>query len=58
MGCERRAYAGILSYDDHPLVRRLYKGFNLHEVEKVNCRLNSCSGTTPRYRPEVILTNY
>jgi hypothetical protein len=58
MDCERRAYAGILSYDDHPLVRRLCKGFNLHEVEKVNYRLNSRSGTTPRYRPEFIITNY
>jgi DNA adenine methylase len=49
----------ILSYDDHPLVRELYRhrSFRIHEVEKVNYCLNSRPGTKPRYRPEVIVTN-
>ena len=48
----------ILSYDDSPLVRKLYKGFKVHEVGKVSYPMNNRPGSSPRFRPEVIITNF
>jgi hypothetical protein len=39
-------------------VKKLYRGFTVHPVEKVNYTLRHRPGTKPRYRPEVIVTNY
>lgn len=48
----------ILSYDDHPLIRKLYARFNVIEVEKVNYSMNQRPGTKSRFRPELLITNY
>jgi DNA adenine methylase len=48
----------ILSYDDHPAVRDLYRGFNVQEAGKVNYSMNCRPGSTPRHRPEVLVTNF
>ncbi len=48
----------ILSYDDSPLVRTLYRGFNIREAGGVNYPMNNRPGTPPRFRPEVIITNF
>ncbi|HDO25314.1 MAG TPA: DNA adenine methylase, partial [Nitrospirae bacterium] len=46
----------ILSYDDHPLIKKLYRGFSIRRVKKVNYTLNNRPGVQPRYRPELIIT--
>jgi DNA adenine methylase len=48
----------ILSYDDHPLVRKLYKGFRIHKAGDVHYSLNKRPGTSPRSKPEVLVTNW
>lgn len=47
----------ILSYDDHPLIRKLYRRFRILEVEKVNYSMNQRPGTKSRFRPELLITN-
>jgi DNA adenine methylase len=41
----------LLSYDDHPLVHRLYDGFQIEEVE-VGCSINGCNR-----KKELLITN-
>ena len=48
----------ILSYDDHPEIRKLYKRFNVRSAGTVNYTINHRSGVPSRHRPEVIITNF
>ncbi len=44
-----------LSYDDHPFIRELYQGFNIHPVKWTYC------GTSLKKKPkgrELLITNY
>lgn len=56
-----RGVAGkvILSYDDHPEVRKLYrKGFTLTETAPVHYCMNNRRGTPTRKKGELIITNF
>lgn len=44
----------ILSYDDVPLVRDLYKGFNIRKTREVRYTLNQKA----RYKSELLITNF
>lgn len=46
----------ILSYNDDPFIRKLYKNFNIVAVERNN-NLGNASGGKSRYK-ELIITNY
>jgi DNA adenine methylase len=46
----------VLSYNDDPTVRELYKGYYIHEVERSNC-LASKKGKKSVYK-ELIITNF
>lgn len=50
----------VLSYDDHELVRELYKGrrFRIHEAGDVYYSTNNRAGRSPRRRPELLITNF
>lgn len=49
----------ILSYDDHPDVRKLYEGFNLTEVAGgVRYTMNNRPGCQSRVKPELIIMNF
>lgn len=48
----------ILSYDDHPEVRRLYKGFNIQETRPIHYSLNNREGQPARHQTELLITNY
>jgi hypothetical protein len=39
-------------------VRKLYTGFTINAVDKVNYTLNHYPGTKPRFRPEVFAANH
>jgi DNA adenine methylase len=56
-----RGVAGkvILSYDDHPEVRSLYRrGFNITETSKVRYSINNKRGAKKRAAGELIITNF
>lgn len=46
----------VLSYDDSPMIRELYKGFNIIEAERPN-GINRKSIQTNVYK-ELIITNF
>lgn len=48
----------ILSYDDDPFIRKLYKRFHVQKVDKVNYSMNRRPGTPARHRPELLITNF
>jgi DNA adenine methylase len=48
----------ILSYDNHPFIRKLYKVFRIERVKKVNYSMNRRPRPKLRYQPEVIIRNY
>lgn len=48
----------ILSYDDHPEVRKLYRRFNIKETAPVLYSMNNRQGTPARRVGELIITNY
>lgn len=48
----------ILSYDDHPDVRRLYKRFHLHETTPVRYTMANRPGSKNRRVGELIITNF
>lgn len=55
-----RGVAGrvIISYDDHPEVRELYKGFNITETKPVLYTMNRRPGAAERRVSELIITNF
>ncbi|GER92694.1 hypothetical protein A45J_0412 [hot springs metagenome] len=48
----------ILSYDDHPEVRKLYRKFNIKETDPVLYSINNRGGVPARKRRELIVTNF
>jgi DNA adenine methylase len=48
----------ILSYDDHPEIRRLYKGFKVRETSPVLYSMNNRPGATKKMVGELIITNF
>ena len=48
----------ILSYDDHPIVRKLYRRFRVTETEPVLYSMNNRQGVPSRKVGELIITNY
>ena len=48
----------ILSYDDHPAVRKLYKRFKVTETEPVLYSMNNRQGVPSRRVGELIITNF
>ena len=48
----------ILSYDDHPAVRALYKGFKVRETEPIHYSMNNRVGVKARYETELLITNF
>jgi DNA adenine methylase len=48
----------ILSYDDHEMVRELYKDLNIREVDSVRYSMNNKPGTANRHCGELIITNF
>jgi len=59
----RDALAGIkgrfiLSYDDHPEIRELYKGFEIIETAPVAYSMNNRPGSTGRKMTELIVRNF
>ena len=50
----------ILSYDDHPFVRKLYKArcFRIHQVDRVLRSLNQRPGREAKFGAELVITNY
>ena len=50
----------ILSYDDDPFIRQLYKGFNIFELQWTYCGTSSAKthSKTKRIGKELIITNY
>lgn len=46
----------VLSYNDHPVVRDMYKDYHIHEVERMNS-LNNKKGKAGKYM-ELIITNF
>ncbi len=48
----------ILSYDDHPEVRKLYKRFNVQATEPVLYSTNNRPGNRARRGSEVLVTNF
>jgi len=48
----------ILSYDDHPEIRRLYRGFNIKETNPVHYCINNRRNTPARRVGELIITNF
>lgn len=48
----------IISYDDHPVIRKLYKMFNIHETGPVLYTMNNRRNTPSRRVGELIITNF
>lgn len=48
----------ILSYDDHPEVRRIYKRFNVTETTPVRYTISNRHGSKDRRVRELIITNF
>jgi DNA adenine methylase len=47
----------VLSYNDHPDIRTLYKDFNIHEVERSNPLAHKQGSDMPKYK-ELIITGH
>ncbi|MGC2424191.1 MAG: DNA adenine methylase [Nitrospirota bacterium] len=48
----------IVSYDDHPEVRKLYKGFNIQVTKPIHYSLNNRVGQPARHQTELLITNF
>lgn len=48
----------ILSYDDNPVIRQLYKRYNIIETSPVQYTMNNRLNTQTRKASELIITNY
>lgn len=48
----------ILSYDNHPAVRKLYKGFKIKTTRPVHYSMNNRPGQPARHQEEVLITNF
>jgi DNA adenine methylase len=48
----------IISYDNHPEIRRLYKGFNIRETDPVPYTINNRPGSTEKRSGELLITNF
>lgn len=48
----------IISYDDHPVIRKLYRRFNIHETGPVLYTMNNRRNTPERRVSELIITNF
>lgn len=48
----------ILSYDDHPQIRKLYKRFNVRATAPVLYSTNNRPGVTAKRATEVLITNF
>ncbi len=48
----------ILSYDNHPRVRELYKDFNVRTTRPIHYSMNNRKGQPARHQEEVLITNY
>lgn len=48
----------ILSYDAHPAVRKLYKGFNVQTTKPIHYSMNNKPGEKARYKEELLITNF
>lgn len=48
----------ILSYDNHSLIRKLYRGFNVKKTEPVRYSMNNRVNTPLRRVSELIITNF
>ena len=48
----------ILSYDDHPAVRALYKGFKVRETDPIHYSLNNRPEMPGRYKKELLIANF
>jgi hypothetical protein len=47
----------VLSYNDHPDIRTLYKDFNIHEVGRSSPLIHKQGADTPKYK-ELIITGH
>ncbi len=48
----------IISYDDHPVIRKLYKKFHIHGTGPVLYTMNNRRNTPERRISELIITNF
>ncbi len=48
----------ILSYDNHPKVRMLYKKFHIRETDPIHYSLNHRPGSKGIYKKELLITNF
>ena len=48
----------ILSYDDHPEVRKMYKQFNIETTSPIHYSLNNRPNSPGRYKTELLIRNF
>ena len=48
----------LISYDDHPIIRELYKDFHIYEASWTYCGTSSSDGQKKRIGKELIILNY
>lgn len=53
----RSPHRWLLSYDDAPEIRHLYKDFHIHEIAHTNS-MDNVAGNTPKRVTELAITNY